>query len=200
MRRFFEGYQPCRSSSSGDRYRSTGELALKLFYCRARIFTFVTSNASNITESDGKGHVICPTLDKAVKEITGHEVLFVVTDANARTGWRAGGFEDEDRTGIGTHGQDTPNDKGERELRYRSRPCAWKTFTSNPEHGVSHTFYGRDKKYIDDTRTGQRTRTIGREVAVYPNSHSYPFRTTTPLKQTLNCLNASNVISRRGGE
>ena len=52
-------------------------------------------------------------MNRAVEEVPRHEQLFVLTDANARTGRREkGGVGSKDNKIFGAYGRDTLNDSG----------------------------------------------------------------------------------------
>ena len=68
-----------------------------------------------------------------MKEVPGHEQLFVSMDANARTGRRGGGGPgSEDCKVLGAYGRDTLNDNGERLL----------SFATNHDLALVNTFFG----------------------------------------------------------
>ena len=53
--------------------------------------TFVVAYAPTDTQSVGKKHIFWTALERVVKEVPEHEQLFVLMDANARTGRRGRG-------------------------------------------------------------------------------------------------------------
>ena len=100
-----------------------------------------------------------------------HEKLFVLMDANARTGRREKGqVGSKDSKIIGTYGRDTLNDNGELLLSFANNHdiALVNTFFSTPKGGVSHTFNERGKKRIDYILTRQRDRKFVRNVTVHP--------------------------------
>ena len=58
---------------------------------RAEVVTFVVAYARTETKNAGNEHAFWTSLGRAVKEVPGHEELFVLMDANARTGRREKG-------------------------------------------------------------------------------------------------------------
>ena len=52
---------------------------------------FVVGYVPTDTNSVGKKHAVWTALKRVVKKVPAHEQLFVLTDANARTGRRGGG-------------------------------------------------------------------------------------------------------------
>ena len=82
-------------------------------------------------------------LDRVVKEVPGYEQLFVLMDANARTGRRGGGGSgSEDCRALGAYGRDTLNDNDNRQLVFATSHglTLVNTFFSTPKNRVSHTF------------------------------------------------------------
>ena len=87
-----------------------------------------------------------------MEEVPRHEQLFVLMDANARTGMRKkGGVESKDNDILGAYGGDTLNDDEELLLSFANNHdlAIVNTFFSTPKGGISHTFNGRGKKRID---------------------------------------------------
>ena len=129
-----------------------------------------------------KKHAFWTTLDRAVKNVPRHEQLFVLMDANARTGRREkGGVGSKDSKILGAYGRDTLNDNGELLLSFANNHdlAIVNTFFSTPKGGVSHTFNGRGNKRIYYMLTRQRDRKLVRNVTVPPSPPSSLFRTTT---------------------
>ena len=58
---------------------------------RARAVTFVVESAPTDIQSVGKKHAFWTALERIVKEVPGHEQLFMLMSANACTGRRGGG-------------------------------------------------------------------------------------------------------------
>ena len=84
-----------------------------------------------------------------MEEVPRHEQLFVLMDANARTGRREKGqVGSKDSKILDAYGRDTLNDNGELLLFFASKHdmVLTNTFLSTPKGGVSHTFNGRGKK------------------------------------------------------
>ena len=112
------GYVVCRSGESeGDRGENKGQSGVGLailqsisrtevqslepiserllkvtleFFGRARAMTFIVAYSPTDTQGVGEKHAFWATLDRAAKEVAEHEQLFVLMDANARTGRRGG--------------------------------------------------------------------------------------------------------------
>ena len=83
---------------------------------RAKAVTFFVAYASTETHNASNRHAFWTTLDRAVKEVPRLEQLFVLMDANARTGRREEGEgrgRKQDSKILGAYGRDTLNDDGE---------------------------------------------------------------------------------------
>ena len=79
--------------------------------------TFVVEYAPTDTQADGETYALWTALDSAVKELPEHEQLFVLMDANVRTGRRGGRRLGSEECKVPrAHGRDTLNDNGERLL------------------------------------------------------------------------------------
>ena len=138
---------------------------------QARAVTFVVGYAPTDTQSVGKKYAFWTALERVVKEVPEHEQLFVLMDANARTGRRGGGkLGSEECNVLGAYGRDSLNDNGERLLSFSAnhKLAFLKTFFSTAKNAISHTFNGRGKKRIDYIITRQRDRKLVRDVTVHP--------------------------------
>ena len=115
------------------------------------VTTFFVAYAPTERQNASNEHAFWTTLDGAVEEVPRHEQLFVLMDANARTGRREkGGVGNKDNKTLGAYGRDTLNDNGEPLLSFADNhdlAIIVSTFFSTPKVGVSHTFNGRGKKY-----------------------------------------------------
>ena len=119
---------------------------------RAKAVTFVVAYAPTEPQNANNKHAFWTSLDRVVEEVPKHEQLFVLMDANARTGRREKGqARSKDSKIIGAYGRDTLNDNGELLLSFANNHdlALVNTFFSTPKGGVSHTFNGRGKKPID---------------------------------------------------
>ena len=137
---------------------------------RAKAVTFFVAYAPTEIHNASNKHAFWTTLDRAVKDAPIHEQLFVLMDANARTGRREKGWVgSKDNKSLGAYGRDTLNDNGELLLSFANNHdlAIVNTFFSTPKGGVSHTFNGRGKKRIDYILTRQRDRKLVRNVTVH---------------------------------
>ena len=81
---------------------------------RARAVTFVVGYASIHTQSVGKKHAFWAVLERVVMEVRENEQLFVLMDANARTGLMGGGKLGSEKCEVlGAYGRDILNNNGE---------------------------------------------------------------------------------------
>ena len=146
--------------------------------------TLIVGYAPTDTKSVGK-RTLSGALERVVKEVPEHEQLFVLMDANARTGRRGEAkLRSEECEVLGAYGRDNLNDNGERLLSFSSNHelTLLNTFFSTAKNAISHTFNGRGKKCIDYILTRQRDRKLVRDATVHPNRHSYLSRITTSLQ------------------
>ena len=86
-----------------------------------------------------------------MKKVPRHAQLFVLIDANSRTGRREkGGVGRKDNKTLGAYDRDTLNDNGELLLSFANNHdlAIVNTFFCTPKGGVSHTFNGRGKNVL----------------------------------------------------
>ena len=144
---------------------------------RTRAVTFVVGYAPTDTQSLRKKNAFWTALERVVKEVPEHEQLFVLMDANARTGRRGGGkLRSEQCKVLGAYGRDNLNDNGERLLSFSANHelALLNTFFSTAKNAISHTFNGRGKKRIDYILKRQRDRKFVRDVTVHPQPSFLP--------------------------
>ena len=115
-------------------------------------------------------------LESAVSRVPSSDYLFVLIDANARTGVRMG---EEDCKVIGAYGRDTrvSDSNGTSLLRFASdnKLALVNTFFSVPKGCTSRTFSGTspaDRKRIDHIITRQSHRKLVRNVTVHLQPHA----------------------------
>ena len=112
-----------------------------------------------------------------MEEVPGPLQLFVLMDANARTGRREKGqVGSKDSKILDAYGLTTLDDNGELLLSFANNHdlALVNTFLSTPKGGVSHTFKGRGKKRIDYILTRQRDCKLVRNVTVHPQLSFLP--------------------------
>ena len=121
---------------------------------RVRAVTFVVGYAPTDTKSVGKKNAFWTALERVVKEMPEHEQLFVLMDANARTGrWGGGKLRNEECKVLGTYGRDTLNDNGERLL----------SFSANHELALLNTFYSAYERFLERHVQGMEENLLQRD-------------------------------------
>ena len=116
---------------------------------RAKAVTFAVAYAPTETQNASNKHAFWTSLDRVVEEVPKHEQMFLLMDANVRTGRsEKGQVGSKDSKIIGAYGRDTLNENGELLLSFASNHdlALVNTLFSTPKGGVSHTFNGREKK------------------------------------------------------
>ena len=137
---------------------------------------FISAYAPTEVSKDETKQAFWDRLDSLVQRIPAKECLYVLMDANARTGRRIEGESLQDEGILGTHGHDELNDKGKLLLSFPTdnKLAIMNTFFSTREGGVSHTYNGvtrsrtSDFKRIDYVLTRQSHRRRVRNVVVHP--------------------------------
>ena len=85
-----------------------------------------------------------------MEEVPKHKQLFLLVDANARTGRREKrGVGSKDNKVLGAYGRDTLNENGKLLLLFANNHdiALVNTFFRTPKGGVLHPLSGRGKKY-----------------------------------------------------
>ena len=177
------GLAVCKSISRAEarppEFISDRLLKVTLELCgRARAVTFVMGYAPTDTRSVGKKNAFWTALERVVKEVPEHEQLFVLMDANARTGRRGGGkLGSEECKVLGAYGRDNLNNNGDRLLSFSANhelALLNTFFSTTAKNAISHTFNGRGKKCNDYILTRQRDRKLVWDVTVHPQPSFLP--------------------------
>ena len=117
-----------------------------------------------------------------MKGVLEHEQqLFVLVDANARTGRKGGGrLVSEECKVLGAYGRDTLNGNDGRLLSITNNHglALFKSFFSTAKKAVSHTFGGEANKKMTIFSRGSEVETC-RTLLYTSNHHSFPSRITT---------------------
>ena len=110
-------------------------------------------------------------LDWLVKGVLEHEQqLFVLMDANARTGRKGGGrLVSVERKVLGAYGRDTLNGNGDRLLSITNNHglALLKSFFSTAKKAISHYVRRRGKQKNDYIFTRQRGRNVVQDITVH---------------------------------
>ena len=140
---------------------------------------FVVGYAPMESSDSEKKRAFWHRLDSLVQQIQKKECLFVLMDANARTGENIKGERTEDDGVLGAYGRDELNNNGKRLLNFTTdnKLAVTNTFFSMRKGGISHTYNGviegraGDFKRIDYilTRQAHRPRVHNEEVHPQPN-------------------------------
>ena len=146
---------------------------------RAKAVTFFVVYAPTETHNASNKHAFWTTLDRALIDVPRHEQLFVLMDANARTGRREkGGVESKDDQILGAYSRDTLNDNGELLLLSFANKhdlAIVNTFFSIPKGGVSHKYFQRAgqkphrPRPNETPRSQTRTECYGAPSALLPS-------------------------------
>ena len=137
---------------------------------------FISAYAPTEVSKDETKQAFWDRLDSLVQRIPAKECLYVLMDANARTGRRIEGESLQDEGILGTYGRDELNDNGKLLLSFTTdnKLAIMNTFFSTRKGGVSHTYNGvtgsrtSDFKRIDYVLTRQAHRRRVRNVVVHP--------------------------------
>ena len=128
---------------------------------RAKAVTFVVGYAPTETQNPNNKHAFWTSLDRVVEEVSKYEQLFVLMDANARTGRREKGqVGSKDSKILGAYGRDTLNYNGELLLSFSNNHglALVNTLFSTPKGGVSHTRYiSRAREKTDRLHSNEAT-------------------------------------------
>ena len=140
--------------------------------------TFVVAYGPTDTVSDTRDQrdVFWADLESAVRRVPSSDYLFVLIDANAKTGVRMG---EEECKVIGAYGRDTlvSDSNGTSLLRFvgDNKLALVNTFVSVPKGCTPRTFNGTrpvDRKRIDDIITRQSHRKLVRNFIVHLQPHA----------------------------
>ena len=137
---------------------------------------FVVGYAPTEPSDSEKKRAFWHRLDSLVQRIPRKEALFVLMDANARTGLKIEGERTEDDGVLGAYGRDELNNNGKRLLNFATdnKLAVTNTFFSTRKGDISHTYNGvigdraGDFKRIDYILTRQAHRPRVHNVEVHP--------------------------------
>ena len=124
-------------------------------------------------------------LHAAVADTPAQDHLFVLLDANARTGKRVEGGDPRTNAVMGAYGRDVLNTNGERliSLAAENKLAIVNTFFSTPKKGISHTFEGPKGKWrLDYVLTRQVDRRLIRNATVCETGESDHHIVAVPVR------------------
>ena len=122
---------------------------------------FVSAYAPTEVSKDETKQAFWDRLDSLVQRIPAKECVYVLMDANARTGRRIEGESLQDEGILGTYGRDKLNDNGKLLL----------SFATDNKLAIMNTFFSTRKR-IDYVLTRQAHRRRVRNVVVHPKPPS----------------------------
>ena len=104
--------------------------------------TFVVAYALTEEAPEGQKAKYMAALNCTVASVPAREYVFVLTDANARTGKRGEGGGETDSKVLGAYGRDKLNKNGKPLLGFKedNKLALLNTFFCTPKGGVSYTF------------------------------------------------------------
>ena len=134
-----------------------------------------------------------------MEDVPNREQLFVLKDANARTGRREkGGVGSKDNKILGVYGRYTLNDCGELLMSFANNHDLKlvSTLFCTLMGGVSHIFNGRCKKRIDYILTRHVIANSYGMLMCTPSPPSFLFRTTTlcPLPSSSSAISLETAV------
>ena len=139
---------------------------------KSNFVTFVVAYAPTEEAPEGQEAKYMAALNCTVASMPAREYVFVLTDANARTGKRGKGGEETDSKMLGAYGRDKLNKNGKLLLGFAedNELALLITFFFNPKRGVSYTFQSANRSkgqaHLDYILTKQADRGLIRCVNV----------------------------------
>ena len=121
---------------------------------------------------EGKKAKYMAALNGTVASVPAREYVFVLTDANARTGKRGEGGREADSKMLGTYGRDMLNENGKLLLGFAqdNNLALRNTLFCTPKSGVSYTFQSANRSMgharLDYVLTKQSVRTADSSAAL----------------------------------
>ena len=134
-----------------------------------QVVNFVIGYAPTEPSDSEKKRAFWHRLDSWVQQIPKKECIFVLMDANARTGEKIEGERTEDDGELGACGRHELNNNGKRLLNFAAdnKLAVTNTFFSTRKGGISHTYNGVIDYIL--TRQAHRPRVHNVEVHPQPN-------------------------------
>ena len=115
---------------------------------KSTFVTFVVAYAPTEDAAQGEKAKYMAALNSTVAPVPAREHVFVLTDANARTGKRGEGGGETDSKVLGAYGRDVLNENGKLLLGFAedNKLALLNTFFSTPKRGVSYTFQSANRE------------------------------------------------------
>ena len=139
---------------------------------KSNFVTFVVAYAPTEEAPEGQKAKYMAALNCTVASVPAREYVFVLTDANAKTGKRGEGGGETDSKLLGAYGRDKLNENGKLLLGFAedNKLAPLNTFFSTPKSGVSYTFQSANRSKgqarLDYILTKQADRRLIRYVNV----------------------------------
>ena len=114
---------------------------------KSNFVRFVIAYAPTEEAPEGQKAKYMAALDCTVAPVPAREYVFVLTDANARTGKRGEGGREADSKVLGAYGRDKLNENGKLLLGFveDNKLALLNTFFCTPKSGVSYTFQSANR-------------------------------------------------------
>ena len=114
---------------------------------KSNFVTFVVAYAPTEKTPEGQKAKYMAALNCSVASVPVRKYVFVLTDANARTGKRGEGGGEADSKVLGAYGRDMLNENGKLLLGCAkdNKHALLKTFFCTPKSGVSYTFQSANR-------------------------------------------------------
>ena len=114
---------------------------------KSNFVTFVVAYAPTEEAPEGQKAKYMAALNCSVASVPAREYVFVLTDANARTGKRGEGGGETDSKVLGAYGRDKHNENGKLLLGFAedNKLALLNTFFCTPKSGVSCTFQSANR-------------------------------------------------------
>ena len=114
---------------------------------KSNFVTFGVAYAPTEEAPEGQKAKYMAALNWTVASVPAREYVFVLTDANARTGKRGEGGGEADSKVLGAYGRDKLNENGKLLLGFAedNKLALLNTFFCTPKSGVSYTFQSANR-------------------------------------------------------
>ena len=116
---------------------------------KSNFVTFVVAYAPTQEAPEGQKGKYMAALNCTVASVPAREYVFVLTDANARTGKRGDGGGEADSKVLGAYGRDKLNENGNLLLGFAedNKHALLNTLCCTPKSGVSYTFQSANRTF-----------------------------------------------------
>ena len=114
---------------------------------KSNFVTFVVAYAPSDEAPEKQKAKYMAVLNCAIASVPAREYVFILTDANAKTGKRGEGGEESDSNVLGAYGRDKLNENGKLLLGFEedNKLALLNTCFCTPKSGVSYTFQSTNR-------------------------------------------------------